>query len=148
MSNEKVKALIKDHEGLSLTVYKDTVGIPTVGYGHALLENSSITHEVADKLFESDFTYVIDDYLSLRKEGWLPTGLGEVREAVVLDMLFNLGRSKFVKFRNFTLSLKLGDWAGAARHMKDSLWYNQVGRRGKRLVEMMETGEWPANIGK
>jgi len=38
-------------------------------------------------------------------------------------------------------AIKIGDYALAAREMKDSRWYKQVGNRGKVLYEMMLKGE-------
>jgi len=36
--------LIAQHEGKSLTMYTDTVGVPTIGYGHNLHEPISEVH--------------------------------------------------------------------------------------------------------
>lgn len=147
MNRAKLDALIKGHEGLELNVYKDTVGVLTVGYGHALHPGSGITRAAADALYEGDICVVAADYDRLVKDGAIPPGLSEVRQAVLMDMLFNLGRAKFLKFKNFLVALKLGDFPGAVRHMKASLWARQVGRRAERLTDMMETGRWPKDIG-
>ena len=50
--------LIKQFEGLSLTVYDDVAGYPTIGYGHLLLPNEhnvqSITLEQAEQFLRYD----------------------------------------------------------------------------------------------
>ena len=48
---------IKNYEGFSSTVYYDSAGYPTIGYGHVLKENESyttITVEKAEELFAED----------------------------------------------------------------------------------------------
>ena len=147
MNRTKLDALIKGHEGLRLAVYKDTVGVLTVGYGHALHENSPITRAAADALYEGDIVIVAQEYDRMVRDGAFPPDLSEVRRAVLMDMLFNLGRPRLLKFKNFLVALKLGDWLGAVRHMKASLWARQVGSRAERLTAMMETNLWPPEIG-
>lgn len=143
MDRNRLDRLIQRHEGLRLAVYVDSVGVPTVGYGHALHKASAITHEAAIALFEGDIEVVMNDYKRMVLEGSLPANLCEARQAVIYDMLFNLGRRNLLKFKNFLVSLKIGDWQGAVRHMKASLWARQVGRRAEELANMMETGLWP-----
>ena len=51
--------LIQGFEGLKLSAYKDSAGIPTIGYGNITYENGvkvkmgeKITQDRADKLFQ------------------------------------------------------------------------------------------------
>ena len=69
-------------------------------------------------------------------EAW-ETFPGEVQE-VLVNMLFNLGRPRLTKFKNFNAKLLEGDWAGAAPEGLDSLWARQVGARANRLMERLE----------
>ena len=52
--------IIKEFEGLSLTAYKDVVGIWTIGYGHTktALEGMRITAAGAELLLRSDLEWV------------------------------------------------------------------------------------------
>ncbi len=68
--------------------------------------------------------------------------IDEVRQAVLVDMRFNLGPKGFRSFKKFIAAVKGGYWFLAAEEMRNSRWYNQVGIRARRLCEMMETGEW------
>jgi lysozyme len=69
-------------------------------------------------------------------------GLDPVRQMVVVDMLFNLGRVRFGTFKKFQAALALKDYTLAAHEMKDSRWYDQVGRRAVKLQKAMLTGIW------
>ena len=58
MYNE-LKEQIKEHEGFVDTVYKDSLGFATIGYGHLVERNENIsdtiTESQADSLFEKDY---------------------------------------------------------------------------------------------
>ena len=129
---------IKRHEGYRDTVYYDSVGVPTVGYGHALLEGSRVPAVVADILFEQDFNDAVKDYTILANRWGLD--LNPVRRGVMLDMLFNLGVSRLVKFQKFLTALQVKNYDKAADEMLDSKWATQVGKRAEKLSEMMRRG--------
>ena len=62
---------------------------------------------------------------------------------MLIELVFNLGISRFLCFRRMLAALASYDYAAAAKEMKDSRWYTQVGKRAVTLCEMMRTGEWP-----
>lgn len=53
------RAYIKGNEGLVLSIYKDTLGFRTVGYGHLIQPSEVIPEQItlaqAEMLFEADF---------------------------------------------------------------------------------------------
>jgi len=138
MNDKEVMEQIKKHEGYRETVYYDSVGVPTVGYGHALLEGSRVPAVVADILFEQDFNDAVKDYTILANRWGLE--LNPVRRGVMLDMLFNLGVSRLVKFQKFLTALQVKNYDKAADEMLDSKWATQVGKRAEKLSEMMRRG--------
>lgn len=127
---------LKDHEGYRGYVYFDTEGIPTGGWGHAFLEGSKIPHNVARDLLYHDLVEVTKDYERLN----LPIEDGSVREWVVKNMLFNLGLSRFLKFKKMLKAVREGDYERAAVEMLDSRWAKQVKGRAVELADMMRTG--------
>lgn len=135
MDDTKLKDMIKSHEGYRPYVYYDSLGFPTGGYGHAFLDRSPISHDVALLLFEEDFSLAVEDYNKLDLQ------LDSVRRAVVIDMLFNLGLTRFRGFRKTIKALRRGDYDTAAKEMLDSKWAKQVKSRAFRLARMMKTGE-------
>jgi lysozyme len=134
-----VADLISDHEGIRLYPYYDTVGKLTIGCGRNLTDRG-ITHEEAMVLFDHDLALVRQSAESFPWYG----PLDEVRQAAILDLLFNLGLSRFKLFKHFIAAMCIHDYHVAAEELKDSRWYEQVARRGPRIVGMIRTGEWPS----
>jgi lysozyme len=128
--------LIKNHEGFKDRVYKDSLGYLTGGYGHAFLEGSPLSKGVCDLLFIEDLDRSIRDY------DQLGLALDDVRRAACLDLLFNLGLTKLLKFKTFLKHMKAGDFDLAAAALENSLWYQQVARRGPRICALIRTGTW------
>lgn len=130
--------LIKNHEGFKSRVYKDSLGFLTGGYGHAFLDGSKLTKEICDLLFIEDFTQAINDYEQL---GLV---LDDVRRAACLDLLFNLGLTKLLRFKNFLAYMRSSSWESAAAALENSLWFKQVARRGPRICSLIRSGKWEA----
>lgn len=125
------------HEGLRLKPYRDIRNKLTIGVGRNL-EDVGISREEALMLLDHDIARV------RREVGhafpWF-SGLDPVRKDVVLNMAFNLGLSRFRRFRKTVAALRARDWEAAAEAMLDSLWARQVGRRARELAEMMRRGK-------
>lgn len=139
-SRDKVKNMIKEHEGCRYSVYKDSVGVLTCGYGHALHEGSEVPEEVADIFFKYDFMRAEEDATTIEIGNGL--NLNAVRHAVLTDMAFNLGYGGLIKFKKFIKAMKLQQYRLASVEMLDSRWAIQVGQRARYLSELMEKGEW------
>lgn len=135
MTDDDVKDMIKSHEGYRDSIYMDTVGVPTGGYGHAFLPGSALPKILWEMIFNHDYQTAVKDYESLN------LNLDPVRRAVVIDMLFNLGKTKFLGFKNTLTAIRAGNFEDAAYCMGRSKWAGQVGNRAKRLIQMMRTGE-------
>lgn len=138
MEDSEIKSMIQKHEGYRDRVYLDSLGVPTVGYGHALHVGSRIPFKVAALLFEQDYKGALSDYEILIKNYNLK--LNPVRRAVLIDMLFNMGLLKVYGFKKFLAALEAQVYSKAAEEMLDSLWAQQVGKRAIKLSKMMEAG--------
>ena len=66
--------------------------------------------------------------------------LDPVRQAVLIEMAFNIGSTKLAKFTKMLKALRQHDYLNCSSEMKDSDWYIQTKRRAKTLVERMRTG--------
>jgi len=60
----------------------------------------------------------------------------------LVDMGFNMGVPRLMKFVNMWAAVDEGNFEWASEEMLDSRWAKQVGRRATHLSEAMKTGEW------
>ena len=153
------------HEGVKLECYRCPAGKWTIGVGRNLEATGLLNHEqerilrtnslnkvhVIELLQERGITYseamflLNNDIIRIRAElerdyRWFKF-LNEVRQKVVIDMRFNLGRTGFAGFKKMIRHLELENYCYVAEEMADSKWYSQVGERSKRLIRMMVTGQ-------
>lgn len=127
---------LKDDEGFSGKIYKDTAGKNTVGYGRNLDDNP-LTRAEASYLLQNDLK-------KTRKQArQFPfyDRMNSARKNVILNMVYNLGIRSFTGFRRMITALSVQDYETAAVEMLDSKWAGQVGDRSKRLAEIMKNGE-------
>ena len=140
------KEMIKEHEGRSLDVYRDSRGKKTVGYGHLIDADSpedirnlkvgeKISAERAEQLFNEDYAY------HARAAENIPgfSRASETQQEALIDLTFNMGPAWHEDFPKFAKAFKEGDYEKAAQELKDSDWYDQVGRRAPTIISMIET---------
>jgi lysozyme len=139
---EMTTRLLKLHEGVRLKPYVDTGGKLTVGVGRNL-DDRGITTEEADYLLSNDISAV---WLALVSRLECFSRLDTVRQAVLIDLAFNMGVNGLLGFRKTLVFVAGGKYAEAAVEMMDSQWARQTGRRAERLSKMMASGEWPVEI--
>jgi len=129
--------LIRD-EGLRLKPYTDTVGKLTIGVGRNLTDRG-ITQTEAFYLLDRDID--LADLDCRARLPWFDT-LDEVRQAALVNMCFNLGINRLMKFKHTLECIKHGDYEQASVAMLESLWAQQTGDRSLRLAEQIRTGKW------
>ena len=146
--SEPLNELLIRHEGLRLKPYKDSVGLLTVGVGRNL-DEVGLTKEEALLLLQNDIERVRCE-LNRALPWWIK--LGEVREAVMISLGFNLGvltppdKAKLLTFKTTLGLIENGQYAQAADRLLTLPWAAQVGKRAYDLTEMLRTGQWPAWI--
>lgn len=143
MVSKKIIDFIKRHEGLRLEQYNDLNGYPTIGYGHRPQPDEFlsclITQEKADELLNKDMDKAI---LGVRGLVSNFDDLVEPRQAVLIDMCYNMGMYGLSQFHRTLQAIKEGEFSEAASYMRASLWYHQVKNRSLEDSDIMETGEW------
>jgi len=130
-----VEALQRD-EGLRLAMYRDAVGVNTIGYGHNL-DAKPISKHAADVILDDDIRDATADVL--RALPWTAQ-LDPPRFDAFVNLAFNLGIDGLLKFRHFLAAAQAGSWATAAMELRDSTWFCQVGDRGARVVAQIFDG--------
>ena len=136
----KLLDLIREHEGVVPHAYADSRGYLTIGVGRLIDE------KLGGKLSDDEIDYLLTNDLNrcLEEAATYPwyEAMNEARQAVIISMLFNLGKPNFDKFQKMQAALLVGDHELASREMLQSRWAKQVGRRAIELSDMMELGEW------
>lgn len=129
---EELTNLIAKHEGKRLEMYMDTVGVPTIGYGHNL--HTPISEEAALLILSDDVKIAVQE-LDDRMDWW--RDLPHNAQLVLASMVFNLGWPRFSQFKKLIASLQDRDYDQAAAEMEDSLWFQQIKSRGPELKHLM-----------
>lgn len=147
MNREAVFEQLKIDEGVVYEIYKDHLGYATFGVGHLIIESEDPEHgqpvgtpvseERVRKCFESDLDIAISECVALYGVDIWEGFPGEVQE-ILVNMMFNMGRTRLSKFRKMNAHLECGEWASAAVEGRDSLWYRQVTNRAERLMVRLE----------
>lgn len=181
-SMQKLIEQLKRHEGYRRMPYDDATGkqvLPgqkakgklTIGYGRNIedvplsaRELSVITASSQEELLANGISEADAEALLILEVQRLHAELGRqiawfkeldiVRQAVLINMAFNLGITGLLKFKNTMALIKQGlasgDYGpGADAMMTGNKWYLQVGDgpggrfdRAEELSEQMRTGEW------
>lgn len=140
MNIDKLKKQIIANEGMRKTAYKDTLNNWTIGVGHLIklpdeeyLLDKELTDLEVDQILTTDLNQAIDDARKFIDADTIP----EDAFHVVIDMAFNLGLPKLMRFQNFQQALKDKDLVKASFEMLDSVWAKQLPNRSKRLAKQM-----------
>ena len=136
---EDVKQRIKEHEGFRDTVYSDSLGFATIGYGHLVLPTDNfvvgITYakEQLEEVFDKDFQ------IALTSANELVDGLdlNHIAKGVIVEMCFQLGKPRVMKFKKMWAALRNNDFDEAANQMIDSAWHKQTTSRCESLAATM-----------
>lgn len=130
-----LKERIKEHEGYCETVYKDTLGFPTGGYGHKIIPGEPIPKDRSgwEALFESDFQRAVDGAENLLS-GY---DIDERAREVIIEMVYQMGESGVSKFKKALAHLKEQRYIECAGEMLNSRWREQTPIRAKKLADMM-----------
>ena len=153
-----IEKLIK-HEGLVLNVYKDTLGIDTIGIGRNLedrgisqqelddLDIPTIDHVYEYGITEADAVYLATNDVQIVEDELVRAHpcvdrLDSVRQLILMDMAFNMGVPRLCKFKKMWNAIHEENFATAAKEMLDSRWANQVKSRSVKLANAMHNGEF------
>mgnify|MGYP000716183171 FL=1 len=140
MNIERIQKQLELDEGVKYEIYEDHLGYPTFGIGHLVLKSdeefgmpigSVVTHERVNASFKHDLAVAIDE-CSILYNTW--NCFPEEVQEILVNMMFNLGRPRLSKFKNFKAALEARQWELAASEGRNSLWYRQVGNRAERLM--------------
>ena len=135
MSYNGIAERIKKEEGYSATVYLDSNGNPSGGYGCHLRPGLKLPHHIWLSIFDFQYRQTIDEYESLK------LNLDSARKGVIVDMIFHMGFHRFKGFKRMLAALSVDDYETAAGELKDSKYFRDFPARAGRNYKMMKDGE-------
>lgn len=155
MNRQLIEQLVTKHEGRRSHVYTDTVGKPTIGigwnldnpdsveicdhYGLSLGELKAGTVSLTDAQIDEVFSYQLTEAIGVTQKLFpnfdtMPDNV----QAVICDMVFNMGEPAFSQFHATIAALNDGDWKLAAQHALQSLWAKQVPHRAADDAQLLQ----------
>jgi len=140
MNLQRLEDSIKRNEGYRDTIYKDSLGFKTLGYGHLVkpnetfIEGKRYNRKVIERIFQYDFSIAQSDGKKLTKGMDLPDEAMEV----VCELAYQLGINKLKKFVLFFNCLKQKKYVDAGFELENSLLYRQCPERTGRHAERIK----------
>jgi lysozyme len=133
---DKLQKKLMDHEGLRLLPYKCSADKISIGYGRNI-EDNGISHDEALYLLNNDIDRCKKE---LSHFSWYLNQPQVIKDALV-NMNFNLGLTKVLRFRKMIQALDIKDYKTAAIEALDSKWAKQVPSRAKDIANMIREEE-------
>jgi len=130
MNLQTIKDRIKKHEGYRDTIYTDSLGYNTIGYGHLVVEDGFIpgvqySKKELEEVFEKDFAIAIQGANKLVGD----FDIDDDAFGIVVEMCF------------FLAALQKQDYEKAAEEMLLSKWHEQTPSRCQELSNIMRSCE-------
>jgi GH24 family phage-related lysozyme (muramidase) len=144
---DELKARIRDHEGCRDEVYLDSLGKATIAIGHLVQPHErdrfkpgvKITADEIEDLFLIDLNRACAGAEQLIGELYKgDKRLPQAIEHVIVEMVFQLGKTGVSKFAKMWRALSEGNRKQASLEMKDSRWHSQTPVRCEALAEIVE----------
>ena len=143
MDMSRLLESVKKHEGYRNKVYLDSLGKRTVGVGHLCVEdhwedNREYSEEMLMKVLKDDLKNAIQGAEELCSD--CPV-LDDQAKEIIVEMVFQLGKTGVSKFRNMWKALKEKppSYSVAATEMLDSRWAKQTSNRAKEMSDHMRS---------
>lgn len=143
----------KKEEGFRGSVYKDTLGHNTVGYGFnvddpgikkmipddVLSGKRELTTKEADTVFSKVYDKSQSDAVRfVGNRAW--SNLSQGQKKGLSDISYNLGFHKLSGFKKMQTALQSGDWQKASTEILSSKYASEVPNRARRNAQLIGNG--------
>ena len=132
--SDELKEAVKLSEGYRARVYKDTLGIDTIGYGFAI-KDLELDEDICDMILDKKLNKLIKD---VDNKFLFMDDIAVEAQDVVYEMCYQLGINGFSKFKKTIAYLRDENYKMAAIEMLDSRWAKQTPNRAKRLSNIIK----------
>ena len=139
---EQVKKEIQEHEGFRDTIYSDSLGFATIGWGHLVKDTDHFEEGVAysreelQKVFDEDFDLVKERLTNTDFE-LLDIDRKMKVISIFCNMCFQLGKAGVSKFNKMFENIAKLNFEGAKLEMLDTRWAKQTPSRAEYLSNKM-----------
>lgn len=124
--------------------YQDSLGFATIGYGHKVTTQESIsgafgagiTEEQSEQILMKDVVSSVNSAKRLYATYKMHTPY--MVQLVLVEMIFQMGAGGVAKFRNMLTNMANGNYSAAANEIRSSLWYRQTTNRAEILARRLE----------
>ena len=132
MTSDLLKS-VKLSEGFRDRVYKDTLGIDTIGYGFAI-KDLVLDEDISEMILRRKLDSLID---RANKRFKFLKDLPIKAQDVIYEMCYQMGISGVSKFKKTLLYLENHEFKMASKEMLDSRWARQTPNRAKKLSDII-----------
>ena len=140
-SNMDVKVMqqlinsVKENEGYRSMVYKDSLGIDTIGYGFAI-KDLELDEDICEEILKRKLDKLINRVNE--KWGWI-VNLPQEAQEVIYEMCYQMGVSGVSKFKKTLACFENHEYKMAAIEMLDSKWAKSDSpQRAKRMSDIIK----------
>ena len=130
---KKLIEAVKLSEGFRDRVYKDTLGIDTIGYGFAI-KDLVLDEDISEMILKRKLEALVE---RVNKRFDFVEGLPEEAQEVIYEMCYQLGVTGVSKFKKTLAYLSHHEFKMASKEMLDSKWARQTPNRAKRLSDII-----------
>ena len=109
---------IKEHEGFKSSVYDDSLGIPTIGFGFAI-KDLELDLDIAEEILKRKLKNLVKRVHN--RFHWVSDAPKPIQE-VMYNMAYQIGVSGLSRFKLTIQYLIDKDYENASREMLDSKW--------------------------
>tara|TARA_B110000902_G_C14115238_1_gene515953 strand:- start:320 stop:739 length:420 start_codon:yes stop_codon:yes gene_type:complete len=136
MDAERLMLTLIRHEGIKYKPYKCTAGKLTIGVGRNL-EDVGVSESEAMRMLKNDVAAVAAQCMG--SFYWFD-GLNDHRQEAIINLVFNMGLSKFKQFKKTISYIESGDFKMAGSELLDSNYARQVKGRAVEVANMLSDG--------
>ena len=129
----EVVQTIETDEGFRKHIYKDSRGYRTIGFGTNI--DLGIDREEGEILLshrlQKNGKILADKWPAFSK-------MPEEIQAVLVEMSYQLGPSRVLKFKKMLAALEKGDYKSASKEIQNSKWARETPARAKRAASVLD----------
>lgn len=144
-----VRDLIQFHEGCKLHAYWDPIGsCYTAGWGATgfeITKDTVLTQSEADAYLDADIATAAKDAQNYAGPSWASLSLP--RQAVIIDLAYELGRHRLRGFVKLQAAIRAEDWNEAAAELRNSRLAEQAPGRVTGNAQILVDGVFPGAHG-